>query len=392
MGSCSLRVAEVINSKMARTSLILLPLLVVAAASNEDGANWEVHPETGCVQFKYCPPGCGAAPTTTTTTTTTTTPPAPDSILMVMGKGYQFYALDENKPLPSCLSGPRRPGTTYTKANGRLHSKEAFKSPIGINPDGKLFYCESVYYEKECYTYSANDDTWVKTGVLPISSRGQQGAASYFSPSVGLVISGGNIDGGRGDNVDKVYRTRDGVTFEELPDLPEPVDLGCLVIVDDDQMIRLGGRGGPHNQDLKKTWSFKFSTNQWTSLADVANGGNGVACQMVTREDGEKEIISVGEASDIVMIYNIASNTWRRGNPFPTKSHIAAAARYGNTLLIAGGYDHNNPSGIERYVDTVYEYNVADDSWKLLPHRLDKTPNDNTMTYLSAMVIPDICN
>ena len=64
---------------------------------------------------------------------------------------------------------------------------------------------------------------------------------------------------------------------------------------------------------MKKTWSFKFSTNQWTALADVANGGNSVACQMVTREDGEKEIISVGEASDVVMIYNIASNTWRRG-------------------------------------------------------------------------------
>ena len=56
------------------------------------------------------------------------------------------------------------------------------QSPTDYNiiSDGKLFYCESVYYEKECYTYSANDDTWVKTGVLPISSRGQQGAASDF--------------------------------------------------------------------------------------------------------------------------------------------------------------------------------------------------------------------
>ena len=68
---------------------------------------------------------------------------------MVMGKGYQFYALDENKPLPSCLSGPRRPGTTYTKANGRLHSKEAFKSPIGINPGN-----EDVIIDKnETITY-----------------------------------------------------------------------------------------------------------------------------------------------------------------------------------------------------------------------------------------------
>ena len=70
------------------------------------------------------------------------------------------------------------------------------------------------------------------------------------------------------------------------------------------------------NQDSNKVWSFKFSTNQWTAKADMSHGGNGIACQMITREDGEKEIVSVGDNSNIVEIYNIASDTWRNGMLF----------------------------------------------------------------------------
>ena len=62
-----------------------------------------------------------------------------------------------------------------------------------------------------------------------------------FTPTVGLVVAGGNNDGGRGANLDSVYRTMDGVTFDTLPSLYERIEAGCLVIIDDDEMLHMGG-------------------------------------------------------------------------------------------------------------------------------------------------------
>ena len=67
--------------------------------------------------------------------------------------------------------------------------------------------------------------------------------ASDYTPEVGLVVSGGNFDGGRGDNTRSSYRSKDGaVTFEKLPDLPIRPEAGCVVIVSEDEIFRLGGK------------------------------------------------------------------------------------------------------------------------------------------------------
>ena len=81
----------------------------ISTYATEDGANWEVHPETGCVQFKYCPPTPSCA--TTTTTTTTTTPPP----FMTRNTGFmvgtknaeaEFVSLNpDTEPLPACMKG-----------------------------------------------------------------------------------------------------------------------------------------------------------------------------------------------------------------------------------------------------------------------------------------------
>ena len=65
-----------------------------------------------------------------------------------------------------------------------------------------------------------------------------------FDPAIGLVIGGGNNDGGRGSNIDSVYRTMDGVTFDTLPSLYEKIESGCMVIVDTDEILHIGGN--PH--------------------------------------------------------------------------------------------------------------------------------------------------
>ena len=66
-------------------------------------------------------------------------------------------------------------------------------------------------------------------------------------------------------------------------------------------------------QVLKALSSFKFSSNAWTTKAEMLHGGRQLACGMVTHEDGDREIIATGERSNRVQIYNIATDTWRIG-------------------------------------------------------------------------------
>ena len=73
-------------------------------------------------------------------------------------------------------------------------------------------------------------------------------AAIDYHPTVGLVIAGGMTSNGGSGYVpsgilDKVYQSKDyGVTFEALPKLPHKIHSGCLVIVDEDEIIHLGGK------------------------------------------------------------------------------------------------------------------------------------------------------
>ena len=60
-------------------------------------------------------------------------------------------------------------------------------------------------------------------------------------------------------------------------------------------------------------WSFKFSTNNWTAKADMSNTKIVTTCGMITREEGEKEIVTFPEREGRVEIYNIATDTWRMG-------------------------------------------------------------------------------
>ena len=59
------------------------------------------------------------------------------------------------------------------------------------------------------------------------------------------------------------------------------------------------------------------------------------------------------------------------GNPLPhTITHNAGSAQFKNTFIIVGG------SNTKADVDTLYRYNPDDDSWTLLPSKLDIPRHD----------------
>merc|ERR1712117_333047 len=324
-------------------------------------------------------------------------------ILLTVGQGYQFTSLDENKPLPSCVAGK--------VSMGRAFNSENFKPSVSLSPDGKIISCIGFYTKKKCRTYNTNNDTWTVTGELP---EVMQHMASDYTPEVGLVVSGGNLDGGRGKHINSTYQSKDGgVTFNKLPDYPGPKpEAGCVVIVNDDEFFRLGGRfknlpGNGWLLPVKDVYSYKFSTNQWTRKADMTYGGYEIVCGLVTTDSGAKEIVSVGDRGGRVEIYDIASNTWREGNKFPDPAPAqAASARYGDTFLVVGGLkwsiynewtrDRSNMTARDNFNSRIiYEYIAKDDTFRRLPATLTKDANgagSESNAWMSAIVLPDnIC-
>ena len=92
-----------------------------------------------------------------------------DSILMVVGTGYQFLSLDENKPLPSCIDGKK----------GNLTSGTAIKTPVAVRP-GKLWkiYDETdkkhfpIYFQMASHSIVIARVHQIASHILPTMIRG----------------------------------------------------------------------------------------------------------------------------------------------------------------------------------------------------------------------------
>ena len=64
----------------------------------------------------------------------------------------------------------------------------------------------------------------------------------------------------------------------------------------------------------------------------------------------------------------------------PADIRLGASVQYGNTFLAVGGYDDDN----EQYLDTVYMFDVEEESWILMPQRMEEGRWE-----LPAFLVPD---
>ncbi len=86
-----------------------------------------------------------------------------------------------------------------------------------------------------CYRYEASSDSWsVIENVMNEYRQYDMGWA--YDAAWGLVLSGGRAE----PSASTAEKTLDGVTFDALPDLPEPMGLHCLAIVDSQTLLVAG--------------------------------------------------------------------------------------------------------------------------------------------------------
>ena len=84
--------------------------------------------------------------------------------------------------------------------------------------------------------YDAESGVWSQSGQMA-SAVDWPGHA--YDPLWGLVIAGGVNS--LGADLDTVYVTSDGASFNLLTELPRPKELHCVAIVDEDALFVAGG-------------------------------------------------------------------------------------------------------------------------------------------------------
>ena len=147
-----------------------------------------------------------------------------------------------------------------------------------------------------------------------------------YHPKVGLVIAGGK----EGSYLDKVERSSDnGVTFQELPKLPNIIISLCLVIVDNERIFIAGGLR-PSGQILKTAYMLNLTESDegWRKLDPMSFVRYYHTCGKVGPDHVAKKIVVVGGCNDQAMgwsngmcqtrlksveIYTVASGSWENG-------------------------------------------------------------------------------
>ena len=109
-------------------------------------------------------------------------------------------------------------------------------------------------YSDLCYAYTAALDEWVISGTMA-EERASSGYAS--SDTWGLIMAGGYDGSG---NLASVATSYDGESFASLPAMPDESRDSCLVVIDEDNILKCGG--SPTYTD---TLMFSKSTNTWST-------------------------------------------------------------------------------------------------------------------------------
>ena len=174
-------------------------------------------------------------------------------------------------------------------------------------------------YSARCLKYDPASDTWDATAV--VLSEPKEWTASVYSRTLGLVLAGGySNNSDLLDTVDVVWFGDSALSLEILPS--KSYD-GCMVEIDENTLLYIGGDDGPNNYN--EVYKYSIGDNSWSRMSDMPTGRYGLGCGVVPSQTGPGvEVVAVGGYSrdgtgtedrrtSTVEIYSVGTDTWRRG-------------------------------------------------------------------------------
>ena len=171
---------------------------------------------------------------------------------------------------------------------------------------------------------SSDLDTWTETGNLSLP-YGYFTAACTVNSVPEMIMSGGNtVNDGNFHIMNDITYTRDGVSFDLLPEMPIALYDHCMVALDGDDLFVTGGYGDYSYHYNNQSFLYHSDTMEWEPLEDMPTARSTLMCAVVHNEEGDQEVITVGgnaysDESDlyydtnVTEIYNLKTRKWRTG-------------------------------------------------------------------------------
>ena len=165
-----------------------------------------------------------------------------------------------------------------------------------------------------CYMIDTDQDplAWEKFATM-IAQRDGHAAISLKNPHRLWVLGGYNYDYDiQHSSTEYVYGDS---SVEEGPRLPYKLMNTCVVQVDDDQTMLIGG----YSEDLdaaRKTWVFRHSSQMWREGPELHHDHGYAGCGKMYSAFHNMDTIVVagGRITEMIDIQNLDQNKWHLGN------------------------------------------------------------------------------
>ena len=273
------------------------------------------------------------------------------------GKDVEVIDVSSSTPLP-CFKPSDYPVTAYHTMGALIQG-----SPIVCGGH----YQKSVY--ASCYSYSINNNTWTET--FSLNTPRFVPTAVALSDSEFWITGGESRNGELLDTIE-VYSPENGLSFSSIR-LPQATRGHSLVKINSTSLFLTGGEGV-----TESAWILDVSSQEWIAQEPIDFSREGSFAGLVTRSNGEQEIvIAGGNNAASSEIFSLLTGSWRYGTNLPHFYRNGASVQNANASVAVGGYYADAE-------DTIYKNDPDEESWELLPTRLE-----GGRYWMTARLVPD---
>ncbi len=231
--------------------------------------------------------------------------------------------------------------------------------------------------------YDVALDKWEQRADFPIQQgiTHMQSAAWVNAPSPDtaryIFLAGGFIGGNGGPATNKVFRYDvETDTYTEMPDLPEAMAAGSLVIDDNHQLHYISGVKPDRATSNEKHWSLDLTANNGGGLGSVWKEEPSMPFarnHIQGRTIGNRIYVSGGQLNhdpapgtlhqSLSHVYDVKAQAWSqiKSQPMP-RSHVETSSLVMNRkLVLVGGRTSNWDNA-----PSIIEYDPVRDAWSWL--------------------------
>ena len=296
----------------------------------------------------------GGEPLTTTTSSSSTTTsysstessttpfvPNPFNRLIITKTGQVINLADDNKRCPNLTM--------------------SFYYSHGIYLNGKLVVCDKR--NSSCFSMTSYGEDWQFIGD---SFQARVNPGDVQLSDTKWWITGGMLF----NEVDKPISSNtviydDNIGFKNYTNLPTKRWRHNVVNINSTHFMLTGGECYD-GADCQSVWMFNQATDQWTPLQDFG-GESWTYAGLVTYPSGQTAVVVAGGfSSSKSFIFNLDTETWRRGPELPATLYGGASVQLQETFLVVSGVEGgiNLSKSIFKFVTS------PEEGWIELPQQL----------------------